>query len=243
MSHRPSVKQPKPLSSPAMDPARMLAEAQNARGAQVLGEMKAEISPEAAPLWNFVIENARLIALGVLAVIALIIGVAAYHWYQESAANKAREELGRITTMREPAARLAALEAFTAAVPKGVQLAVHMELAAAAVQSENWDKAAAAYADVVGREKDTPLAFTAAMNRVDILMRQGKAAQALPELEALLPKAPKEIQMMINVQIGETAEAAGQPARAITAYQAVIAGIAPDAQETEYYKSRIDQLQ
>ena len=67
MSQRPTIKKPTPLSEPAFR-----------KGADpVMGgvnipsfsaEMQAEVSPEAAPLWNFVLSHARVIAAGVVAI-------------------------------------------------------------------------------------------------------------------------------------------------------------------------------
>ena len=95
MAQRPTVKQPKPLTAP-VDPQRLEADAAGLAGARVLGDVKAEVSPEAAPLWEFVLTHARAIALAVLGVIVLIIAVAAWQWYRESAAASARDDLGRI---------------------------------------------------------------------------------------------------------------------------------------------------
>ena len=184
------------------------------------------------------------IALAVLGVIVLIIAVAAWQWYRESAAASARDDLGRIAASLDPAARLKALEDFAADAPSSVYLAAQLELARAAVESENWDKAAAAYAAVAERDPDSPLAFSARFNRADVLLRQGKAAEAATELETLLSQAPDNLKPFLNEQIGEAAEAAGRKDKAIAAYQAAVkelTSIAPA--EAAYYQDRIAKLQ
>lgn len=244
MPQRPSVKQPKPLTTAPVDPHRLAAEAAHQAGAPVLGDIQAEVSPEAAPLWNFVLTHARTLALAVAALIVVIIGVAAWQWYAESSAESARQDLGRIAATADPAARIQALEAFAADAPAAVYLAAQMELAAAAVEAQDWDKAAAAYAAVAERDKDTPLAFTASLNRADVLLRQGKAADALAQLERLLPQAPADLKAALNEQIGEAAEAAGQPRKAVEAYKAALSSLPPDAMaESAYYQDRISRLQ
>ena len=123
-------------------------------------------------------------------------------------------------------------------------LAAQLELARAAVESENWDKAAAAYAAVAERDPDSPLAFSARFNRADVLLRQGKAAEAATELETLLSQAPDNLKPFLNEQIGEAAEAAGRKDKAIAAYQAAVkelTSIAPA--EAAYYQDRIAKLQ
>ena len=243
MAQRPTFKQTKPLTAP-VDPQRLEADAVGLAGARVLGDVKAEVSPEAAPLWEFVLTHARAIALAVLGVIVLIIAVAAWQWYRESAAASARDDLGRIAASLDPAARLKALEDFAADAPSSVYLAAQLELARAAVESENWDKAAAAYAAVAERDPDSPLAFSARFNRADVLLRQGKAAEAATELETLLSQAPDNLKPFLNEQIGEAAEAAGRKDKAIAAYQAAVkelTSIAPA--EAAYYQDRIAKLQ
>lgn len=243
MAQRPSVKQPKPLATP-VDPQRLEADAAKLAAAHMLGDMKAEVSPEAAPLWEFALTHARAIALAVLGIIALIIVVAGWQWYRESAAASARHDLGRIAASSDPAARLKALEGFMADAPSSVYLAAQLELAQAAVQSENWDKAAAAYAALVERDKNSPLAFAARFNRADVLLRQGKAAVAVAELEILLAQAPDALKPFLNEQIGEAAEAAGQKDKAIAAYQAAVKELTAAAPaEAAYYQDRIAQLQ
>lgn len=244
MAQRPSVKQPKPLASNPVDPHRLAADAASLAGSPVLGELQAEVSPEAAPLWNFVLTHARGIALGIAAVIILIVAVAAWQWYRESAAETARQDLGRISATLDPTARLKALEAFAADAPSTVYLAAQMELAAAAMAVQDWDKAVAAYAAVAERDKGTPLAFTANLNRADVLLRQGKPQDALTVLEGLLPQAPEDLKAALNEQIGEAAEAAGQPQKALAAYQAAVNALPPSATgEAEFYKDRIARLQ
>ena len=81
MAQRPTVKQPKPLTAP-VDPQRLEADAAGLAGARVLGDVKAEVSPEAAPLWEFVLTHARAIALACAAV-----------YEDPSIAAKAKEEL------------------------------------------------------------------------------------------------------------------------------------------------------
>ena len=64
MSQRPTIKKPTPLSEPAFrkgaDPVMGGVNIPN-----FSAEMQAEVSPEAAPLWNFVLTHARKIAAGV----------------------------------------------------------------------------------------------------------------------------------------------------------------------------------
>ena len=82
MAQRPTIQKPTPLSEPAFRKG----------GDPVMGgvniprfsaEMQAEVSPEAAPLWNFVLTHSRKIAAGVVVVVLIILAVAGWQWYRE----------------------------------------------------------------------------------------------------------------------------------------------------------------
>ncbi|MCH5277294.1 MAG: tetratricopeptide repeat protein [Desulfovibrionaceae bacterium] len=236
MAQRPRIKQPRPVTAPTA-PERLEADA------QMLGAMKAEVSPEAAPLWDFVLRHARTIAVAVLGVIVIVMAVAAWQWQLERAAAAARNELGRVSATLDPAARLAGLEAFAASAPAAVYAATQLELAQAAAQSENWEKAAAAYSALIEREPDSPLGLSARFNLADLLLRQGKAAEAVTELETILLKAPDEFKPYLHEQIGEAAEAAGLKDKAVSAYEAAVAALKDTTPaEAAYYQSRIAAL-
>lgn len=246
MAQRPRIKQPRPVSTPpdSTVSARLEAEAARQATAQMLGTVKAEVSPEAAPLWDFVLRHARAIAAGVLGVIVVVMLVAAWQWQRERAAAAARDDLGRISATVDPAARLADLEAFAAGAPSAVARAVQLELAQAAAQGENWEKAADAYRSLIQGEPDSPLALAARFNLADLLLRQGRAAEAVSELETLLSLAPAEFRPYLNEQIGEAAEAAGQKDKAVSAYKAAIEALADTTPaEAAYYQNRIAALQ
>lgn len=237
MAQRPSIKQPKPLTTHAAEPERMPSAAPIS--SQMLGEMKAEISAEAAPLWNFVMNNARRIALGVVALVLVIASVAGWEWYKEHSASAAQANLGRISAMPDPVARLAALEAFAPSAPSSVFLATQMTLAANAAAQQQWEKAAAAYAEVAKRDAGSALAFVAELNRADILVRLGKPEEAVAAVEALLPKTPPELVPSVQLQIAEAAEAAGNNAKARAAYEAAAAA---SPEEAPYLKARAAAL-
>lgn len=238
MAHRPSGKQPGLLVTP---PAARAPE--DSGKTQILGELQAEINPEAAPLWNFVTGHARGIALGVVALIVAILGVAGWQWRQENSEQKARAELGRIVVMQNPTARLEALEAFSGRAPKILRLQMALETAIAAVQVQNWEKAAAAYAVVAENDKKGPMGFAARLNRADLLLRQGDAMAALLEWESLADEAPQELRQPLAMQIALAAEEAGEKQRAVAAYESIVGTLPPASPDRAYFQSRIAALQ
>ena len=242
MSQRPTIKKPTPLSEPAFR-----------KGADpVMGgvdipkfsaEMQAEVSPEAAPLWNFVLNHARQIAAGVVVVVVVILAVAGWQWYREEQVKDARFALGRIISIQDASRRVAALEGFLKDAPAAVTTAARLELASSAVAVEDWDKAAAAYAAVAEEEDDTPLAFASRLNHAQVLMHKGDFAAARDELKELAAKAPAEAAAVLHQQVAEAAEAAGDKAGAIAAYEAAVTALPPtDTESAAFFRSRIAAL-
>lgn len=240
-----AIKKPQVLSSPST-PVQVPADIPGMAAAQMFNEMKSEVSPEAAPLWNFVLEHARAIALAVVLVIVAILAAAGWRWHTQNVAQEARAELGRICAKAEPAARYAALQEFAARAPEEISRAVDLELASTAVALERWNDAAQAYGRIVEEEGDgelSPLAVTALLNRVDLLLRQNMAQDAVSELEAFLPRVPAAVKSLCLSQIGMAAELAGDKARAISAYEEFIKSLPPaDSAQAGFYKARIAAL-
>ncbi len=235
---RPSVPQPKPLVSQPVDKTRLPEDA-----VKVLKEMQAEVSPEATPLWRFVLDNASRITVAVLVVIALIIGYGIWQWRVEVAATKAQQELGRLTSLQDPLARLAALEVFAKDAPGDVRLAAWLEVARFAAEQGDWEKSASAYKTVADSGKG-PIQNSARMVYADILMRQGKFEEALKEREALVTMMPQSMRGALLEQVAESAEAMGDTKRAVEAYTEALGLLSATSTTTaDYYRSRIAALQ
>lgn len=242
MAKRPTIKKPTPLSQPV-----------HSTGADpIMGgvnlprfsaDMQAEVSPEAAPLWNFVLSHAREIAAGVVAAVAITLAVAGWQWYREEQIADARAALGRIISMQDPARRAAALEDFLKEAPSAVLASARLELASTAVEMKDWGKASLAYAAVAESEGDTPLATIARLNHAQVLMQKGDFTAARDEFRMLIASAPAEAAPMLQQQVAEAAEAAGDKAGAAAAYEAAIAAMPPTDQESaNFLRARIAKL-
>ena len=242
MAQRPTIQKPTPLSEPAFrkgaDPVMGGVNIPN-----FSAEMQAEVSPEAAPLWNFVLTHARKIAAGVVVLVVIILSVAGWQWYREEQIADARLALGRIISIQDPARRTAALEGFLKDAPSAVATSAYLELAASAIESKDWDKAAASYASVAENEGDSPLGYTARLNHAQVLMHKGDFAAARDEFKALVSDTPAEVVPVIHQQVAEAAVAAGDKAGAIAAYEAAVASLPPtDKESAAFFRSRIAAL-
>lgn len=243
MSQRPRIQKPTPLSAPSFRGTPADSGPAGVNIPRFSAEMQAEISPEAAPLWNFVVNHAPKIAAGVVALVVAILAVAGWQWYRESSRADAAAELGRLISIQDPARRTAALEAFVAEAPSSLEVAANLELASAAAENKDWEKAAAAYEKVAAEEGDSPLAFAARLNRAQLLMHQGAYAAARTEFRSLAAEAPADVVPVIYQQAAEAAEAAGDKAGAAADYEAAVSALPPtDAEAAAFFRARIARL-
>ena len=243
MSQRPTIQKPTPLTSPQIPQGSSDPIMGGVNIPKFSAEMQAEISPEAAPLWNFVLRHAHHITAAVVACVVIILAVAGWQWYSKSQLEKTRNQLGQVISIQDPARRAAALEAFLKDAPSELATAAQLELAATSVGMKDWAKAAGAYAQVAEMEGESPLGFTARMNYAQILMHKGDYARAQSEFQALIPKAPAHMVPVMNQLMAEAAEAAGDKAGAVAAYEAALKALPPtDADTAGFFRARIAQL-
>ena len=242
MSQRPTIKKPTPLSEPEFQQT-----ADPVMGGinipKFSSEMQAEVSPEAAPLWNFVTTHARQIAAAVVSIVVVITLVAGWQWYRETKLEEARSNLGRVISIQDPAKRVAGLEQFLSDAPSKLELSARLELAAACVAMKDWDKAVNAYQKIADMEGSTPLGFSASLNRAQLLMRKGDFTSARTEFQRLVQQAPAEVKPMLHQQAAEAAQSAGDIAGAIADYEAAVAALPPTDKDTSaFFRSRIANL-
>lgn len=246
MANRPSIQPPKPLSSD-INRRQIQTEAPHGAASHVLGgmqaEISAEISREAAPLWNFVLNNAKALAGMVVALILIIIGYAGWQWRQESNLEKNQYALGRFSVMQDTPAKVAELNRFAAAAPKGILVAANLELARSAIAIQDWGQAAEAYKAILNSEKDSPTLAVTKANYASVLLQQGNATEALAQIEAALPDADNDLQLIYLQLIAEAAEAANNIERAISAYEELESKMqAIDPQMANFYRYCIARL-
>ena len=250
MSQRPTVKKPTPLSAPVSRPSAdplMGGASDPVMGGvnipQFTKEMQAEISPEAAPLWNFVSNHAPKIAAGVVSLVVVILAVAGWQWYVEKNLREAQGQLGRVISIQDAARRATALEGFIAGAPSKLVNSATLELATTAMELENYAKAAACYEKVANAESGNPLGFSALMGQAQALMHEGKYAEARTVFESVLLSAPANVKAAIHQQSAEAAEAAGDKAGAVASLEKAISALAPTDQEgAAFFRARIAQL-
>ncbi|MBQ4077072.1 MAG: tetratricopeptide repeat protein [Mailhella sp.] len=251
MAQRPTIQKPTPLSAPVSRPGTdpiMGGGSDPVMGGvnipQFTKEMQAEISPEAAPLWNFVSNHAPKIAAGVVSLVVVILAIAGWQWYVEKNLREAQGQLGRVISIQDAARRAGELEKFIAGAPSMLVTSSTLELATTAMELEDYAKAAACYEKVAAAEGDSPLGFSASMGQAQALMHAGKYAEARAIFEAVVLNAPANVKAAIHQQSAEAAEAAGDKAGAVASLEKAISSLAPTDQEgAAFFRARIALLQ
>ena len=250
MSQRPTIQKPTPLSAPVSRPGTdpiMGGASDPVMGVnipQFSKEMQAEISPEAAPLWNFVTNHAPKIAAGVVGIVVTCLAVAGWQWHEEKTLSEAQAQLGRVISIQDAGRRATALEEFLGKAPSALVNSAQLELATTAMELENYAKAAASYEKVANAEGDNPLGFSARMGQAQALMHAGKFADARAMFETVLLSAPANVKAAIHQQSAEAAEYAGDKAGAIASLEQAIRALAPtDTEGAAFFRARIAKLQ
>ena len=208
--------------------------------AGVMGDLQSEVTVEAAPLLQFITRHVRSIVGLVLLLLVAIVATGVYQWHTAKTMREAHLALGKVLTATTGEDKIKALEALFKDAPESMRTGIHLELALAALQAENFDKAAEAYGEA-SKMDSGPISKIAAMNQADILLKAGKAEEALKVLDDIEQSIPENMRIMFLESLASTAEVAGNTARAIKAYEGIVA-LGPEGADAAYYQSRIQTL-
>ena len=251
MSQRPTIQKPTPLSAPVSRPGTdpiMGGASDPVMGGvnipQFSKEMQAEISPEAAPLWNFVTNHAPKIAAGVVGIVVTCLAVAGWQWHEEKTLSEAQSQLGRVISIQDANRRATALEEFLGKAPSALVTSAQLELATTAMELENYAKAAASYEKVANAEGNNPLGFSARVSQAQALMHAGKFAEARAIFESVVLSAPANVKAALHQQSAEAAEYAGDKAGAVASLEKAISALSPtDTEGAAFFRARIAKRQ
>lgn len=211
----------------------------------LLGELQSEVATEAAPLLSFVLRHIKVVVGAVAALILFIVGCGVWQWRIASAENEACLALGRILTGQSGSAQAAALEALAEKVPASMRQGVLLSAASSAAAAGKPDRAAAVYGKVYEADPQGALGVMSGLNEAALLRQGGNMKGALAVLEKLETAAPQAARVMVREELAATAEQAGEKARALQAYEALVQdlSVAPvPGLDAGFYRDRIKQL-
>ncbi|MDL2272821.1 hypothetical protein LJC23_07320 [Desulfovibrio sp. OttesenSCG-928-I05] len=208
--------------------------------ASLLDKVTAEVTPEVSPLLQFITNNATKIVGVFLVCLALGVGYGAYQWHAAGALADSKAALGTAEVIKDPAERVAALEKFVSGAPAELLPAANLALAKAALESENYDKAAAAWAKVAAGEKGAFL-IVAVTGQAEALIKGGKDAEALALLQKHQGSGTDVSRAMVDSLVVDLAEKNNNYAAAIAACESLAANPA-SLGEAEFWRQKAAAL-
>lgn len=188
--------------------------------------------------FEFILKFRKQFVTGLAAIVALGLAVGGFQWYDAHAMNQTRDQLGAINLEAAGQEKIAKLEELLKQAPSVAESAVLLELASASMESRDYAKAAE-YWTRLAADADTDTAVMAELGKAKCLLLEGRNAEALAVLRPLSQSAPESFTVPVNRQLAEAAEAAGESAAALEAYEKLLGQPMPDKQYIEYKVSQL----
>ncbi len=212
---------------------------------QILNELQAEVSTEAAPLLQFLMKHAVNIMCTLGLFVIVLVGLGAYNYYDDKANAEAQQKLSSIMLSTEGQTRIDQLQAFLPTAPDSIHTAVLLDLAESYMEIEAYSEAAVQFGTVNARlsEEDPKgaMAVMSALNQGQALLLAKKPAEALAVLEKLLPLVPEGYASVVQQPLAEAALQSGDVAKAQKIFEDMAANITPS--EGAYYIYRAKHAQ
>ena len=195
---------------------------QGAPESPLLRDLQSEVSAESAPLLQFMLRHAGVIA-GVVVLLLLVLGgTGVWRWYHSSRGEASRDDLARVALLESGAQQVASLQSLAEKAHGSVRFAVRMTLGQSALAQNQPDVAAQAYAAAAAEDPKGALGLAAGFNEAGALLKAGKAAEALALLQRLQSSLPGEVRApQLRQMLAEAAAVAGQPQEAAKIYLAL----------------------
>lgn len=213
---------------------------QGAADAPLLRDLQAEVSHESAPLLQFMLRHAGLIAGVLVFFLLVLVGTGIYNWHGDSRTEEARDALARATLQHRGADRVKALAQVAESAPSSTRFAAYMALAQSALDNGDYDTAAQAYGKAA-KSTDGAFGLSAALGEAGTLLKAGKSAQALTLLQALQNALPGGASApQLRQMLAEAAIAAGQKELAARTYLALARET--DGVNSSYLRTRAAEL-
>ena len=204
-------------------------------------DLQAEVSSESAPLRQFMLRHAGIIAGVVILFLLVLAGTGIWRWYSGGKNEDARQELARVSMTMQGQERLKALAALADKAPSDVRLSVLLAWAQSALESGDAAVAAEVYAKAAKLDADGALGLAAALGEAGSLLKAGKNAEALTLLQGLEARLPGENRsVQLRQMLAEAAARAGEKDLAAKTYQALAQEV--NGLDGEYFRVRAEAL-
>ncbi len=209
-----------PLQEPAHNP---IGGSQAPLNPHLLSELQSEVSNEATPLLQFILNHAVIIMAGLALFVLILAGIGGYNWYAERNLQEAQANLSQIVLSNQGEERISALEAFLISAPSSMQGGIQLSLAETAMELKDYTKAAGYFGALAMLDTEGALGLLAALNQGQALLLAKKPKEALPIFESLVDKASAVQKIVIQQSLAEAAIQAGDVEKAKKTFEAMAA--------------------
>ncbi len=197
-----------------------------------------EAPEQVSPLLQALQDNLKIVVAVAVVILLVAGGWAVFDYNQKSKVKAAMNDLGAITAQKASAAKIQELESFIATAPEPYGVSGSMELARTAFMVEDYETAAKAW-EKLALSGDESVKTIARLGLARTRMLANRPGEALALLEQLQQSAPKGFGKTILTEIALAAEAAGNPDRALTAYQELMSDEQADRQYLEHKMKQV----
>lgn len=205
----------------------------------LLTDLRAEVGAESAPLLQFILRHAGLIACGVGLFVLVLVGAGIWSWRSDAAKEEAQAELARLSLTLKGEERTKALGELAARVPADMRFAVLTAQAQNAAESQDWAQAARIYGEAARLDSEGSLGQAALFAQCGALMKAGtpeSASEALAVLQALTGRVDAADKGVLLHMQAEAALAAGRTDVAAAVFDELAKS--GDKDDQAYYRFR-----
>lgn len=202
-------------------------------------EVQEQIPGSLHPLLDAVVRHRKPIVTTAVIVLALVIVLGAWRWYDAHSASADRARLGDILTQTRGGDRVAGLTAFLAESPGKLATAARLELASALMAQGDFAKAADVFDDLA-KTDDPDVKILAQLGKARSLLLDAKPGDARALLDGLRESAPDAYRPAVKQLFAVAAEQSGDREAALAAYRDLAAAATP--REAGFLEFKINQL-
>ena len=189
---------------------------------QLLQALRDDVSPEASPALQFVLDNAKTIATVVVVGIIIAVAIIIYKWNYKKEIEKARADIAAVIVNQEGEKRIEALEKLLSEVPGELLDGLYLEMVSVAEEIQNHAKAAEFWDKIYNHTSDSALKAVAGIGKAKELAAQNQTTEAVQLLETLSQTADALLVPQIQMQLALLAESSGDLEKSRAAYEALL---------------------
>lgn len=207
---------------------------------RLLQALKEDISPEATPALQFLMDHAKTISSIVIAGVLIAVAIIVYQWNHKNNIAKAKSDVAAILVSKTGADKINALEALLPDVPSEIVAGVYLDMAYTAVGINDPVKAADAWDKVYNSANDPALKAVAGLGKAKALADQGKDAEALVILDTVSSTTDAAMLPQLQMEIAVLAEKSGDLQKSKAAYEALLGTV--NSFDKAFIVSQIESL-